>query len=312
MNKYRTFVPPVKCQGIKTKLVPWIQAVTPSDFKGRWIEPFMGSGVVAFNIRPRRALLADSNPHLINFYKAVARKRITSSTVRQFLYEEGVRLSRSSGEHYYVVRERFNQLNDPMDFLFLNRACFNGLIRFNRGGKFNVPFCHKPNRFSQAYITKIANQVQMVSDVVGSGEYEFVCQDFSTTIPIAECGDLIYCDPPYIARHADYFNKWGEEHEIELSKLLSSVPCRFVLSTWQSSSYRANSFIDTLWSNFYLMTRKHFYYVGAKEKNRNPIIEALIMNFRAELQLARNETVGQFQLLETAARYTGPPSQPVP
>ena len=75
MNANRTVVPPIKCQGIKTKLVPWIRAVVPSDFDGRWIEPFMGSGVVAFNIRPSRAVLADSNPHLVNFYAAIAEKR---------------------------------------------------------------------------------------------------------------------------------------------------------------------------------------------------------------------------------------------
>lgn len=59
MSFFRTIVPPIKCQGIKTKLVPWIKAIVPDDFDGRWIEPFMGSGVVAFNLRPKRALLAD-------------------------------------------------------------------------------------------------------------------------------------------------------------------------------------------------------------------------------------------------------------
>ncbi|ATS18606.1 hypothetical protein BRW62_07385 [Parathermosynechococcus lividus PCC 6715] len=78
MSIHRVLVPPIKCQGIKTKLVPWIKAIIPADFDGRWIEPFMGSGVVVFNVRPRKALLADSNPHLINFYQAVAKGEITA------------------------------------------------------------------------------------------------------------------------------------------------------------------------------------------------------------------------------------------
>ena len=310
MSHYRTIVPPIKCQGIKTRLVPWIRAVIPSDFDGRWIEPFMGSGVVAFNIRPKRALLADSNPHLINFYRSLSNRKITSGLVRKFLEKEGSELSRSAGEHYYVIRERFNRHCDPLDFLFLNRSCFNGLIRFNHRGKFNVPFCRKPNRFSQAYITKISNQVQVVTDIIAGGDYEFICQDFSDTIDAAKYGDVVYCDPPYIDRHADYFNGWNERHERNLARLLSSIPCRFILSTWHSNDFRENIFISRLWSGFHVLTREHFYHVGAKEDNRNPMLEALITNFSASFSEVPKETAEQLVLLETATKATGLESSP--
>lgn len=303
MNIYRTIVPPIKCQGIKTKLVPWIRAIIPSEFDGRWIEPFLGSGVVAFNIRPKRALLADSNPHLINFYQAIAEERISSLTTRQFLEREGSKLLRSDGEHYYVIRDRFNEYGDPIDFLFLNRACFNGMIRFNRKGNFNVPFCRKPNRFAQALITKISNQVQAISDAIRIGDYEFHNQDFTTTINSAKAGDFIYCDPPYIGRHADYFNGWDEKHEMELARLLSASPCRFILSTWHSNSFRKNTFIDSLWSKFHILTREHFYHVGAKEHNRNPMLEALITNFEATFEEKPKEEMEQMCLLESEGKY---------
>ena len=32
-------VPPIKSQGIKTKLVPWIYGIIPKEFDGTWIEP---------------------------------------------------------------------------------------------------------------------------------------------------------------------------------------------------------------------------------------------------------------------------------
>ena len=138
MKYHRTIVPPIKCQGIKTKLVPWIKAMVPPDFDGMWIEPFMGSGVVAFNIIPKHAVLADVNPHLIQFYKSISNGNIIPASTRRHLEGEGAELLRSNGEHYYIVRDRFNRIHDPLDFLFLNRACFNGLIRFNRKGEFNV------------------------------------------------------------------------------------------------------------------------------------------------------------------------------
>ena len=65
----------------------------------------------------------------------------------------------------------YNTEKSPLDFLFLNRACFNGLIRFNRKGEFNVPFGHKPERFSKAYITKIVNQVEWVAKLASLSDW---------------------------------------------------------------------------------------------------------------------------------------------
>ena len=303
MNPRRLTIPPIKCQGIKTKLTLWIRSIVPPDFDGRWIEPFMGSGVVAFNIRPKQALLADSNPHLINMYQAISNGDITPASARQFLEAEGDKLRRSDGERYYVVRERFNKYHDPLDFLFLNRSCFNGMIRFNRKNEFNVPFCRKPDRFSKSYVSKICNQIQAVSDILRFGHYEFVCQDFSDTIRESNDQDLIYCDPPYIGRHTDYFNDWNEDLESALAKTLSSLRCKFILSTWHSNQFRENDLIESVWSGYNVLTRAHFYHVGAKEKNRNPILEALITNFPAKFNETPKEVFQQTRLLEDGVEY---------
>lgn len=88
----KRFVPPVKSQGIKTKLVSWIADNVNDINYNRWVEPFMGTGVVAFNIRLKKALLCDSNPHLIHFYKSLQDQTVTSSQVKNFLQKEGQRL----------------------------------------------------------------------------------------------------------------------------------------------------------------------------------------------------------------------------
>ena len=63
----KIITPPIKCQGIKTKLVPFIIENVQRDENGLWIEPFVGTGAVAFNIAPARALLCDKNRHIISF-----------------------------------------------------------------------------------------------------------------------------------------------------------------------------------------------------------------------------------------------------
>ena len=164
-------VPPIKCQGIKTKLVPFIAANIAWNAAGRWIEPFLGSGVVGFNLAPQRAVLADSNRHIIDFYRGVQAGRITHDVVRSFLEDMDTRLRRQGEAFYYAVRERFNRHGEPLDLLFLNRSSFNGVMRFNRQGGFNVPFGKKVERFRPAYVTKIAsrNRRETRADLAGQG-----------------------------------------------------------------------------------------------------------------------------------------------
>lgn len=276
----KTIVPPIKSQGIKTKLVPWIRALAGSKFD-KWVEPFMGTGVVGFNMNPRNAVLGDSNPHLVSFYSAVQRGEINSIVVREYLEREGD-LLRNAAEggyvHYRLVRSRFNANPNPLDFLFLSRAGFNGMMRFSKKGGFNIPFCKKPNRFAQAYVTKIANQVDTVSKVI-KPQWRFLHQDYAQTIAEAGANDLIYCDPPYLGRYTDYFNNWIEDDEMRLAQALSNTKARFILSTWHHNEFRKNIAINTYWKNFNIVTRDHFYHSGAKEENRRSIVEALICNF---------------------------------
>ena len=274
-----TIVPPIKSQGIKTKLTQWIQETSDHQDYNRWVEPFMGTGVVAFNVRPKRALLCDSNPHLINFYKALQEGEINADRTRQFLNDEGAKLLETDGAHYYTVRDRFNSQGNPLDFLFLSRSCFNGMMRFNKKGGFNVPFCKKPNRFAQALVTKICNQVSTVAHVINTGDYEFVHQEFRDTLAAVGTGDLVYCDPPYLGRHVDYFDSWSEEEEYDLHELVTKSGASFIMSTWLKNKYRTNDYVFSLWGDCSILVKEHFYHVGAKESNRNAVYEALLTNF---------------------------------
>jgi DNA adenine methylase len=298
----KIIVPPIKSQGIKTKLSEWIINSTNDISYDRWVEPFMGTGVVAFNVRPKNALLCDSNPHLINFYKSIQLGDITSTIVNNYLKNEGQKLLDSEGDHYYFIRNRFNETGNPLDFLFLSRACFNGMMRFNKKGGFNVPFCKKPNRFAKALITKITNQVEVVSQIIKFGNYEFINQDFQKTLSMLNKSDLVYSDPPYIGRHVDYFDSWSEEEEILLHKGLTESNCNFVLSTWLSNKYRTNDYIFSIWNDCFITTKEHFYHVGAKESNRNSVFEALLSNNHLPNSISNNDM--QHRIEEQTSQLT--------
>ncbi len=272
----KIIVPPIKSQGIKTKLVPFIVSNIAWDGVGRWIEPFLGSGVVLFNVQPHRAIAADINPYIIAFYQALYNQEFSAEDVRVFLTKEGKKLLESGGSYYYEVRERFNSEHNLLDFLFLNRAGFNGLIRFNRKGEFNVPFCRKPERFRQSYITKIANQVARVQQVMQGKDWQFLVADWRDVINFVESDDFLYLDPPYIGRHTDYFSQWNEDDAKELASRVQSLPCGYALSMWKENKYRVNEHLS-LWNNVVERTFLHYYYVGSTEDLRNTMVEALLI-----------------------------------
>lgn len=275
----KVYVPPIKIQGIKTKLVPVIKTNIEIDANTIWVEPFMGSGVVGFNVAPKNAIFSDTNPYIIDFYNEIKSEKITSDQVREFLESEGKKLSDEDDKYYYEVRDRFNKYHNPLDFLFLNRSCFNGMIRFNRKGEFNVPYGHKSNRFAKAYITKIVNQIKYVENMVKENNWKFICQSYEETIKNAPDNSFIYCDPPYIGRHVDYYDSWSEEEEIQLKNVLTESNNKFMLSTWDYNEYRKNEYLDKIWNNCHKIDVEHFYHVGAKQKNRNPMMEALLTNY---------------------------------
>jgi len=282
-------VPPIKSQGIKTKLVPWINdLILCSGIKlaANWIEPFFGTGVVGFNVPVKgRHIVGDTNPHIINFYKGIQSGKITSYSMRKYLERENslLEMSEEGGYvHFREVRDRFNREHSPYDFIFLSRAGFNGMMRFNRKGEWNVPFCKKAERFAPAYVTKICNQIEHVGRIIRKYEWSFNNVSFIDTIERAGVDDIIYCDPPYFGRYADYYNGWTEKDEQTLFEALSRTSAKFILSTWHHNDYRENEMINRYWRSFNVMTKDHFYHNGGKIENRRSVVEALVFNFEVQ------------------------------
>jgi DNA adenine methylase len=270
-------VPPVKCQGIKTKLVRFIGQNLRWEGKGTWIEPFLGSGVVVFNLAPERALVADSNRHIIELYRDIQSGAIDEKVASAALYDWGKRLAKEGESFFYEVRDEFNRQGGSLRLLFLNRSCFNGVMRFNQKGKYNVPFGRKPERFRQAYITKIANQVKWVRRLMKNRDWEFRVSDWRQTLAAATAADFVYLDPPYIGRHTDYYTRWNHEHARELAKVAAALPCGFALSMWKENKFRQNKHLDNCWRDCEVRTSSHFYHVGSTESLRHEMVEALVV-----------------------------------
>ena len=273
-------IPPIKCQGKKTKLVSHIKELY-SKLKldnSVYYEPFMGSGIVGFNIEPERAIFSDNNPYIIKFYNSIKSNEIDLDTIRIFLEEEGKKLLESGKDYYNLVRDRFNKDGNILDFLFLNRCCFNGLMRFNRNGKFNVPYCKKDDKLSSDYIDKIIDQVKKVKELLDRhSDWQFICSDWKDIVKDAKEEDIIYCDPPYLGLFSTYYTEYDINNEKELQDFLNNIcNSKWIYSSWKENKDKTNEFILDLIGKYDSIDIEHRYQIGSKNEYRNKVVEILI------------------------------------
>lgn len=190
--------PFLKWAGGKRWLINHPSFVLP-PFDGTYIEPFLGSAAVFLSLRPKRALLSDSNDRLIETYQAI---RDDWRTVVRLLGKHHARHSKS---YYYEQRSRRpTSINSRAAlFIYLNRACWNGLYRVNKLGEFNVPIGTKD------WILSRDDDFAGVADALRPAG--LVTCDFSYSIETAGRGDLVFVDPPYtVAHNFNGFVKYNE------------------------------------------------------------------------------------------------------
>jgi len=217
--------PFLRWAGGKSRLVAQILEHFPRDFRcQRYVEPFVGGGALFFALAPRRALLSDANKELINAYIQV--KQNVEEVIR------GLRSFRWTKPEYYEVRNRRprTDFSRAIRFIYLNRACWNGLYRENSRGGFNVPF----GRYYRPSETDDENLRRASCALAGARLFAW---DYTKTLAKVREGDLVYIDPPYVVDgknngfihyNADVFS-W--EQQQELARLASELVKRgaFVL-----------------------------------------------------------------------------------
>jgi DNA adenine methylase len=220
--------PILKWAGGKTQLLDELNSSAPKKFN-RYIEPFIGGGALFFDLKPKSAVIADSNPELVNLYTCI---RDDCEGVI-----ENLRLFKNRENLFYKVRAlNFDDLEPSYAAartIYLNKTCYNGLYRVNRKGQFNVPFGHYKNpTICQPEILRAASRA-LSGTIIELGDYKFVLKKH------ARAGDFVFLDPPYlpITDYADFKRytkeQFYEEDHRELAeevKRLQKLGCHVVLT----------------------------------------------------------------------------------
>ena len=271
--------PFLKWAGGKSRIASTICELFPVNFND-YYEPFLGSGAVYFKISHQSGVLNDANKKLIMTYKAI--KKDPEALIREMSKMETEYNSFSNLEekkkYYYKIREKFNSNNNtskmPAQFIFLNKAGWNGMYRENSKGEFNIPFGKREviKIFDEDTILKVSKDLQRIT---------FKCGDYKNAVLNAKSGDLIYFDPPYIPLSKTSFTDYqkdgfGKKEQIELRDLaieLSERGCYVAISNSDCDESRK------LYEGFHIKKIPIMRTIGAKNASRKKITEILATNY---------------------------------
>lgn len=262
--------PLLKWAGGKTQMIPNLIEAMPKSFNN-YIEPFIGGGALFFHLSPKSAVIADSNPELINLYQQIAKD-----------YKPVLKLLEkmpNNAEFFYKERakrfENLNAIEAAARTIYLNRTCFNGLFRVNKSGGFNVPFGkYKDPKIADEQLLKSASQSLRGTTIV-LGDYRKVLQEF------AKKGDLVFLDPPYlpISQYSDFqrYTKeqfYEDDHRelaAEVSRL-SEIGCHVLLTNSN------HPLVHELYSDFHievLSTKRNINSRATLRKGQDVLVTAL-------------------------------------
>ena len=190
--------PFLKWPGGKRWIAKKYKEYFPKEYN-MYIEPFLGSGAVFFSLQPNEAILSDINKELINLY--VIMRDNPKELKGQLVYHQ----ERHTKEHYYKIRDVIltDNLKCAGRLLYLNRACYNGMYRVNKQGKFNVPIGTKNN------FTYDIDQFDQYANCLKHAT--LICGDFYEIINKAKKNDFIFADPPYATSGKANFTKYNDE-----------------------------------------------------------------------------------------------------
>jgi DNA adenine methylase len=188
--------PWLKFVGGKTRLLPELCKRLPAKF-GRYHEPFVGGGALFWHLQREGllkggAVLSDANERLIRAYRGIwGEPETVIELLRQYAALHAERGAR------FFEQQRVVPIDGRCDaavaawLIYVNRACFNGLYRLNKKGKFNTSFG------DGSPIVIDEENLRACARALGSG-VDLCTLDFEVSVQNVFRGDAVYFDPPYV------------------------------------------------------------------------------------------------------------------
>jgi DNA adenine methylase len=254
--------------GSKRKLLKFLQPFIPQAYN-KYYEPFLGGGAMFFHLAPRRAEISDASPSLVATYKAI---RTDPDSILRLL--RPLAPNRDNFAKYKASTPR-TPATKAAQFIFLNKACWNGLYRVNADGIFNVPFGRPKTDFlvNEENFYRCAEQLRR-------REVSTKCQDFESISNRVEKGDFVFLDPPYVTSHnMNGFVDWNEslfswDDQIRLARMAAKLVRRGANVLITNADHPD---VHELYRSFHYKQLNRYSTLASNKKHRGSTSEAIFV-----------------------------------
>jgi len=188
--------------------------------------------------------------------------------------------ARFNKEGYERLRERVNRNkdNEPLTLYILLIYGFNRMLRFNGGGRFNLPVGNID--FNKNVVNALNSYFDFVQDkktTLSSKDF----RQFFSEIKYSK-NDFVYLDPPYLIAATEYNKFWDQTSESDLLNLidnLNKMGVRFALSNVTHYNGDKNKLLIE-WMKKYKIHEIESNYISYHNNGKKKIKEVLITNYQ--------------------------------
>jgi DNA adenine methylase len=204
--------PLIKWSGGKSDEIKLFEKYIPHKYK-TYIEPFVGGGALYFHLCPERAIINDIHPDLFALYHEI-------SIGHGDLIYEFMRNHPNDEKEYYKVRDELCIMSDSdraARFYYLRKTCFRGMLRYNKDGKFNIPF----GKYKTINFNELLNA--RYEELLDGATIENL--PFEDIFEMHNSPDnFMFLDPPYDSEFTDYgYCEFGRAEHERLAKLFKET-----------------------------------------------------------------------------------------
>jgi len=212
--------PLIKWSGGKSDEIKLFEKYLPSSYD-TYLEPFIGGGSLFFHLAPSKAVISDVHKELIDLYSNIGQGN--AQEINDFMT-----IHPNDEPTYYEIRDKMaveNSLDSAKRFYFQRKTCFRGMLRYNKNGKFNIPFGrYKTINFSEL-LNKDYQELLARTEVLNK-DFEYVFENYNDE------NNFMFLDPPYDSEFTDYgYCQFGKEEQKRLAKLFkeTKIKCLMVI-----------------------------------------------------------------------------------